>query len=239
MVNERTGHVVLVDFDLALRRPAGGAAAELAPWRDLPLDEQRAAAAAFAASDEDHTSPSGSRRGSMDHQALTQGRLSIGSAPEGCARRGGPDAEAQRPAFAGTAEYAAPEVVAGCAHGAAADLWQVGVLLFELLFGVTPFRGSYAERTFHNVCNARLDLPPDAQAAAADLLRAMLARTRPPSDPRVRLGGLGAKEVRAHAFFEGICWESLPWAAPPVLVEPVRLRGSSIDLADMAHGFED
>ena len=45
MVNEATGHVVLVDFDLAT--PRLGPEAELATWADTPLDEALAAAAAF------------------------------------------------------------------------------------------------------------------------------------------------------------------------------------------------
>ena len=40
---------------------------------------------------------------------------------------------------AGTFEYMAPEMIAMRDHGAPADVWAFGVLLYELLSGKTPF----------------------------------------------------------------------------------------------------
>jgi serine/threonine protein kinase len=291
MVNEATGHVVLIDFDLAAPRPAGGAAAELASWADVPLDEARAAAVAFEASAADggaaasagSSSDAARRNASAAAGGSGQAAAEDSSPRAAAARAAGADAAAgaQERMFAGTVEYAAPEVVCGAPHGAAADMWQVGVLLYELLYGRTPFRGRFDERTFYNVVAAPLHTPPlpprrreadenagsaeeeEEEAAAADasesedaaadagaathaiaLLRAMLARTggwRQPSDPRVRLGGGegGSAEVRAHPFFAGVDWATLPWARPPCLVAPVRLRGSSVNLADVTLGAED
>jgi serine/threonine protein kinase len=292
MVNEATGHVVLIDFDLAAPRPAGGAAAELASWADVPIDEARAAAVAFEASAADGgaaasagSSDATRRSASAAAGASGQAAAEDSSPRAAAARAAGADAAAgaQERMFAGTVEYAAPEVVCGAPHGAAADMWQVGVLLYELLYGRTPFRGRFDERTFYNVVAAPLATPPlpprrreanenagsadeeeeegalesddaathadaaaDAGAAAhaIALLRAMLARTggwRQPSDPRVRLGGGegGSAEVRAHPFFAGVDWATLPWARPPCLVAPVRLRGSSVNLADVTLGAED
>ena len=288
MVNESTGHVVLVDFDLAA--PRLGLEAELAPWQNTPLDEAFAAAAAFEAA-----ARSGGGGGSNESGGSSGSRDSIPGVPAAAAAATA--AATQTHTFAGTAEYAAPEVVGGAPHGAAADLWQLGVLLYEMLYGRTPFQGRFAERTFYNVVAAPLAVPPrgappaadedggveetqrpptpdggdsdgeelgagaaDGSAAtppegraaararelaeAEDLLRAMLARTggwREPSDPRVRLGGGagGAAAIRAHPFFAPIDWASLPWAKPPCIIAPVRLRGSSVNLADIALGAED
>ena len=38
-----------------------------------------------------------------------------------------------------TPEYLAPEMVQGVGHDHTVDWWAVGVLIFELMFGVTPF----------------------------------------------------------------------------------------------------
>jgi serine/threonine protein kinase len=303
MVNEATGHVVLIDFDLAA--PRLPPAEELALWADTPLDEARAAALAFDAAAADGGAACSVDASRRSIGSGVSGGAGGGSSPDGSprgaaaaalvaatARAAGADAAAgaQARMFAGTAEYAAPEVVCGAPHGAAADVWQLGVLLYELLYGHTPFRGRFDERTFYNVVAAPLATPPlpprrrrgggddggaeedgdaeaeagaeagadadaDADADAADaahaeggahavaLLRAMLARTggwQQPSDPRVRLGGGGgAAEVRAHPFFAGVDWATLPWAPPPCLVAPVRLRGSSVNLADVTLGAED
>jgi serine/threonine protein kinase len=39
----------------------------------------------------------------------------------------------------GTPDYLAPEVLAGKGHGCGADWWGLGVLIYELLTGETPF----------------------------------------------------------------------------------------------------
>ena len=41
--------------------------------------------------------------------------------------------------IAGTPMYIAPEVLRGTGHGLSVDWWSIGILMFELLFSVTPF----------------------------------------------------------------------------------------------------
>ena len=53
-----------------------------------------------------------------------------------------------------TPEYVAPEVVAGAAPAAAADVYALGIVLFELLSGRSPFRGGSPTQvlTRHGTC---------------------------------------------------------------------------------------
>ena len=64
--------------------------------------------------------------------------------------------------FVGTEEYIAPEVIKGCGHTSAVDWWTLGILVYEMLFGTTPFKGKNRNATFANIL--RDDVPfPEGQ----------------------------------------------------------------------------
>ena len=70
------------------------------------------------------------------------------------------DAEDQRSnSFIGTMEYMAPEVIAGRGHGKAVDWWSVGVLLYEMLCGVPPFRAKGRPALQRMITSAKLKIP--------------------------------------------------------------------------------
>jgi serine/threonine protein kinase len=60
--------------------------------------------------------------------------------------------------FVGTHEYLAPEIVSRQGHGNSVDWWTLGVFVFELLYGVTPFKGYDNEMTLANIV-ARAQVP--------------------------------------------------------------------------------
>lgn len=59
--------------------------------------------------------------------------------------------------FVGTEEYIAPEVIKGCGHTSAVDWWTLGILIYEMLYGTTPFKGKNRNATFANIL--RDDVP--------------------------------------------------------------------------------
>jgi protein-serine/threonine kinase len=66
--------------------------------------------------------------------------------------------------FVGTEEYIAPEVIKGCGHTSAVDWWTLGILVYEMLYGTTPFKGKNRNATFANIL--RDDVPfPDGSGS--------------------------------------------------------------------------
>lgn len=115
--------------------------------------------------------------------------------------------------FVGTEEYLAPEIIHGSGHSAPVDWWSFGILVHELAFGVTPFRGKRRNDTFDNITKNEVVFPdkPSVSDECKDLIRLLLVK-----DPSKRLGTkLGAEEIKSHPFFAGINWAMLRNMKPP------------------------
>lgn len=121
--------------------------------------------------------------------------------------------------FVGTEEYIAPEIITGAGHTSAVDWWAVGVLLYEMLYGYTPFRGKTRQKTFANILHKDLKFPGSIPASlqAKQLMYRLLHR-----DPKNRLGSReGANELKRHPFFRGINWALVRCMKPPKLEAPI------------------
>ncbi|CAL1405176.1 unnamed protein product [Linum trigynum] len=115
--------------------------------------------------------------------------------------------ERQKHSVVGTPDYLAPEILLGMGHGATADWWSVGIILFELLVGIPPFNAPSPQLVFDNIMNRDIPwprVPDEISYEAYDLIDKLLTE-----NSVQRLGATGAKEVKHHAFFRDINWDTL------------------------------
>nr|AML78570.1 putative LOV domain-containing protein [Verbascum arcturus]AML79396.1 putative LOV domain-containing protein [Verbascum sp. BC-2016] len=137
----------------------------------------------------------------------------------------------QSNSFVGTEEYIAPEIITGEGHSSAIDWWALGILLYEMLYGRTPFRGKNRQKTFANILHKELTFPTAIQVSlgAKQLIHALLNR-----DPASRLGSNGgANDIKEHPFFRGINWPLIRCMSPPPLDAPLELIGKDTDAKDI------
>lgn len=62
----------------------------------------------------------------------------------------------------GTPEYLAPEIVLGRGHDKAVDYWALGILIFEMIAGYSPFsdaQGNDQVVICRNIVNGRVVFP--------------------------------------------------------------------------------
>ncbi|KAK4348127.1 hypothetical protein RND71_034466 [Anisodus tanguticus] len=118
--------------------------------------------------------------------------------------------------FVGTHEYVAHEVASGRSHGNAVDWWALGIFIYEMIYGRTPFAGASNEATLRNIVKKPLTFPTYAPATtsemhARDLISGLLNK-----DPNRRLGSKrGAADVKTHPFFKGLNFALIRSVTPP------------------------
>nr|AML77252.1 putative LOV domain-containing protein [Berberidopsis beckleri] len=137
----------------------------------------------------------------------------------------------QSNSFVGTEEYIAPEIITGAGHSSAIDWWALGILLYEMLYGRTPFRGKNRQKTFANILHKDLTFPSSipVSLAARQLIHALLNR-----DPASRLGSSsGANEIKQHPFFRGINWPLIRCMSSPPLDVPLQIIGKDPKTKDV------
>ena len=120
--------------------------------------------------------------------------------------------------FCGSVAYLAPEMLKKQGHGKAVDWYLLGVLLYEMLLGITPFYTNRKEDIFHNIEFGELKIPEFIREDTKSLLRGLLQK-----DPKKRLGGgnRDAEEIKQHPYFKDVNWDDVYYkriTPPPVNV---------------------
>eukprot|EP00899_Mesostigma_viride_P024297 jgi/Mesvir1/5051/Mv02252-RA.1 len=100
----------------------------------------------------------------------------------------------RRQTMCGTLDYLPPEMVEGKEHDATVDVWSLGVLLYEFLFGTPPFEAKGNRETYKRIVTVDLKFPqyPAVSDGAKDLIRKLLQK-----DPA---GRIDLKSVLEHPW---------------------------------------
>lgn len=80
--------------------------------------------------------------------------------------------------FCGTPSYMAPEIVSKIEYsGPPADIWALGVLLYALLCGKFPFRGSNDKELYNNIKTQELQFPDHVSPGARAFLNKLFQKS--------------------------------------------------------------
>uniref|UniRef100_A0A8C9YHN0 Rho-associated protein kinase 2 n=1 Tax=Sander lucioperca TaxID=283035 RepID=A0A8C9YHN0_SANLU len=123
----------------------------------------------------------------------------------------------------GTPDYISPEVLKSQGgdgyYGRECDWWSVGVFIFEMLVGDTPFYADSLVGTYSKIMDHKnsLNFPDDVEISkdAKNIICAFL------TDREVRLGRNGVEEIKRHPFFKNDQWtfDTIRDTAAPVVPE--------------------
>ncbi|KAF1791467.1 NTF2-like domain [Phytophthora cactorum] len=139
--------------------------------------------------------------------------------------------------MAGSPQYTAPELLlpkAKRSYGKAADWWSLGILLYEMSVGKSPFYDNNIEKMYHKIQNDPLVFPskPVLTDELKSILRGFLQK-----DPTKRLG-TNISDILEHPYFRGIDWDLLlkkqitpPWK--PKLTSPLDVEYVDTEFTDL------
>ena len=203
-----SGHAILADFDLS--RIAVGAAPA------VPMEMKR-------------------RRRGFWRSLLPFGRRSNDGRPQKMEKRkrrgGGSPKRGDKPvidfetaikiertaSFVGTDHYMSPEMILGKEYGGSIDWWSYGVLLFELLYGTTPFKGADRVDLFAAIADAdeKIVFPTSDQIKVSGAFKTLI---------RGLLHKQSSKRLKSPAYIKNATWfrGKVKWAllrhqTPPIV----------------------
>lgn len=109
--------------------------------------------------------------------------------------------------FCGTTEYLAPEVLLDEAgYTKMVDFWSLGVLVFEMCCGWSPFYAEETQQMYKNIAFGKVRFPKDALSTEGrNFVKGLLNR-----NPKHRLGAKrDADELKEHPFFADTDWNAM------------------------------
>jgi len=158
--------------------------------------------------------------------------------------------------FVGTADYVCPEMLSSQPVNYSADLWALGCVIYQMLTGKPPFKAATEYLTFQKITAReylRLESgngggggggehgykENDLKVSTVSEEAKHLVEELLVIDPTQRLGAENLEDLKNHAFFRGIQWETLRQStAPEISAVKISRGGENSDGEGSQGGYD-